>query len=309
MRKKSFIIALAGAVIFGLIATVSVSRYLSNVQAYTKTVGNVVVAKVPIALGEKITAEKLEMVPMPNGSVPEGAFDSVEKVVGRVAVLPLFVREPVTSTKLAAEGAAGGLQAVIPEGFRAMTVGVNEVVGVSGFILPGSFVDIVCVITPQDGAQGPISKIVLQNIKVLANGQNLDQPKDGREAAQNIRAVTLQVTPEQAEKLALASGEGRLQLVLRNFGDQEDARTQGANKRSLLTDITAPIIPEPDKSPAAQAAVPRPAFRPRRRVVLPQEEPAATPPAARPLAAPRLSVEVIEGAKKRNVDVLPPDLP
>jgi len=107
-----------------------------------------------------------------------------------------------------------------------MTVKVDDVVGVSGFIMPGTLVDIVVVITPPRGSgqEEVISKIVLQNIKVLASGQNIDKPKDFREVEQSIKAVTLQVTPEQAEKLALASSEGKLQLVMRNSVDQRDKR-------------------------------------------------------------------------------------
>jgi Flp pilus assembly protein CpaB len=140
-----------------------------------QTAGTLVVAKVPIPFGAKITPEQLELAPIPNGPAPEGAFDSPDKVAGRVAVIPIGVREPVTDFKLAAEGTVGGLKAVIPEGYRAMTVHVGEVVGGSGLIMPGSFVDVMCVITPPGGwRRGPISKIVLQNIKVLANNQNLD---------------------------------------------------------------------------------------------------------------------------------------
>jgi pilus assembly protein CpaB len=158
-----------------------VTRYLSNVQAYTRDLGNVVVAKVTIQLGEKITADHLMLAPIPNGSAPEGAFRKIDEVVGRVAITAIGVRETVTGMKLAPEGVGGGLSAVIPEGYRAMTVKVDDVVGVSGFVMPGSYVDVVAVIVPQAaaGAQapGPISKIVLQHIKVLAsaNLQTLKQ--------------------------------------------------------------------------------------------------------------------------------------
>ena len=116
-----------------------------------------------------------------------------------------------------------------------MTVKVDDVVGISGFIMPGTLVDVVVVIDPAEkaGMQDPISKIVLQNIKVLANGQNIDKPEDQREA-NSVKAVTLLVTPEQAEKLALASSEGKLQLVMRNSIDQGDEQTTGINKRGLL---------------------------------------------------------------------------
>jgi pilus assembly protein CpaB len=138
MRNKRLIIALAGAVLCGLLGVMLVTRYLSTVQAYTKDLSNVVVAKTEIPLGEKITAEQLAFAPIPNGSAPEGAFRKLDEVIGRVAITPIGVREPITSLKLAPAGLGAGLSAVIPEGYRAMTVKVDDVVGVSGFIMPGS---------------------------------------------------------------------------------------------------------------------------------------------------------------------------
>ena len=300
-NNKKLIIALTGAVLFGIVAVTLVTRYVANAQAYTKSLNNVVIAKVPIAVGTKITAEHLGTASIPNGSMPEGAFKESEKVVGRVAVIPIGLREPVTDTKLAPEGTAGGLSAVIPEGYRAMTVKVNDVVGLSGFVMPGSFVDVVCVITPADQQSNgnPISKIILQNIKVLASGTEIDRPKDEREA-NSVKAVTLQVTPEQAEKLALAVNEGKLQLVMRNYGDQDDAQTRGVNKGTLLNgdSYVPPPAPkaEAPKAPApAQPVVRREPVR----YVAPREEKPAPPPAP---AAPRDSVEVIEGTKRKNVE-------
>src|SRR6185369_15728030 len=174
---------------------------------------NVVVAKVAIPLGVKITAEQLTLAPIPNGSAPEGAFRKIEEVAGRVAITPIGVRESVTEGRLAPEGVGGGLSAVIPEGYRAMTVTVDDVVVVSGFVMPWSYVDVVAVIVPptvqEVQNQGPISKIVLQHIKVLASGPKIDSPDNQREP-NNTKAVTLQVTPEQAEKLSLAANEGKL---------------------------------------------------------------------------------------------------
>src|SRR5688572_19073573 len=148
MRNKRLIIALTGAVICGLIGVMLITRYLSSVQAHTKNLGNVVVAKKEIQLGEKITAEHLGVAPIPNGSAPEGVFRKMDQLVGRVAITPIGVREVITNMKLAPEGMGAGLSAVIPEGFRAMTVKVDDVVGVSGFVMPGSFVDVVAVIVP-----------------------------------------------------------------------------------------------------------------------------------------------------------------
>lgn len=303
MRNKRLIIALSGAVLCGVLGVMLVTRYLSNVQAYTKDLGNVVVAKVTIQLGEKITADHLMLASIPNGSAPEGAFRKINEVAGRVAITPIGVRETVTSMKLAPEGVEGGLSAVIPEGYRAMTVKVDDIVGVSGFVMPGSFVDVVAVIVPQaaQGAQnpGPISKIVLQQIKVLASGPKLDSPDNQREPT-NAKSVTLQVTPEQAEKLVLAANEGKLQLVMRNYTDHEASQTRGANKHSLLHDVPTADVPAPKieqtersktvktRKPAAQRPI---------AATMPKDD----KPAAQPIS--RNSVELIEGSKRREVDM------
>jgi len=294
MRNKRFFIVLAGALLFGLLAAISVTRYLSSAQAYTRNLNRVAVAKVAIPLGTKIIAEQIMVVQFPPESTPDGAFDSVEKLAGRVAVMNIAPREPITEARLAPEGTAGGLSAVIPEGYRAMTVKVDDVVVISGFVMPGTLVDVVVVIDPAEkaGMQDPISKIVLQNIKVLANGQNIDKPADQREA-NSVKAVTLLVTPEQAEKLALASSEGKLQLVMRNSIDQGDQQTMGINKRGLLGGERAQPVPEPGSLKSEQPA-PQPKARPVRTEPRPVAAPAPAPPKA--------SVEMIEGAKKRNVD-------
>jgi pilus assembly protein CpaB len=296
MRNKRFFIVLVGALIFGVLAAVSVSRYLSSAQAYTKNLSKVAVAKVQIPLGTKIIAEQVTVVQFPKESTPDGTFESADKLVGRVAVMNIPAREPITESRLAPEGTAAGLSAVIPEGYRAMTVKVDDAAGISGFIMPGAFVDVVVVIDPREGSgmQDPISKIVLQNIKVLANGQNIDKPENQREA-NSVKAVTLQVTPEQAEKLALASNEGKLQLVMRNQIDQGDEQTKGVNKRELITgsDRAMPA-PEPGSMKSEQPKDTRPV----RRVRVPAEPKAAPAPEVKP----RTQVEMIEGAKKRSVE-------
>jgi pilus assembly protein CpaB len=305
MRNKRLVVVLGGAVVFGLLAAVSVSRYLSNAQANPRSINTVVVAKVDIPLGETVVAEQLASVQLPAAAVPDGSFDTTEKVVGRVAVTNIAAREPVTDFKLAPVGSTGGLSAVIPEGFRAMTVKVDDVVGVSGFLRPGTMVDVLTVIDKPDqgiAQREPISKIVLQNVKVLASGQNIDKPKDAREA-ETVKAVTLQVTPEQAEKLALASTEGKLRLVMRNAIDQGDEQTQGIDRRTLLTGERAAPAPEPgslkSEQPARVAPAPAPVYH-RRRAALPREEQPSAAPAPPP--PPRPSVEMIQGAKKSTVE-------
>lgn len=303
MRNKRLIIAVLAAVVFGLIAAVSVSRFLANAQEYTKNLHNVVIAKTEIPIGTRIIAEQLQVVQFPRSVAPDGAFTKIDdNLVGRVAVATISAREPITETRLAPMGSAAGLMSLIPEGYRAMNVRVDDVVGISGFIMPGTLVDIVVVIEPPENSsqRERISKIVLQNIKVLANGSNLDKPRNEKEV-ERVKTVTLQVTPEQAEKLALASSEGRLQLVMRNSIDQGDEVTSGATKKDLLSGERANPIPEPgfgsEKTATPRSTTPKHA-RPR---------PAATQTTAAKVntaapAPPRPSIEVIKGSKKENVD-------
>jgi pilus assembly protein CpaB len=303
MRNKRLIIALFAAVAFGLIAAVSVSRYLASAQAYTKNLSNVVVAKVEIPIGTRIVPEQLSVAQFPKTVAPDGTFAAIdERVIGRVATVRISPREPVTESRLAPIGTAGGLSSVIPDGFRAMTVKVDDVVGVSGFIQPGTLVDVVVTIIPPDTARQreKVSKIVLQNIKVLASGQNIDKPKNEKET-ERVKAVTLQVTPEQAEKLALASSEGRLQLVMRNSVDQGDEQTSGANKTTLLAGENALPVPEPGLGPkdGEKPKTSTVSRRPKPRIVQTSAPAAARETAPAP---PRPSIEVIEGAKKKNVD-------
>jgi pilus assembly protein CpaB len=168
-------------------------------------------------------------------------------------------------------------------------------------------VDVLTVIEqPGNNMSGnPISKIVLQNVKVLASGQNLDKPKDEREA-DAVKAVTLQVTPDQAEKLALASTEGKLRLMLRNMVDQDDEQTKGADKQSLLNGERATTPPPPGSLKSEQTPPPAPPTRSRApRPQAPQRVSEAAPaeaPKPQPPPPPRPSVEMIQGTKKSNVE-------
>lgn len=302
MRNKTLLFVLAGAVIFGLIAAVSVSRYLSGAQA-GNALAPVVVAKVEIPLGARIIAEQLTTAQMPQNAIPEGAFNSVDKLVGRYTTARVLARETITNARLAPEGSTGGLSAVIPEGYRAMAVRVDDEAGMEGFILPGTIVDVLVVIDPPDGSnQGPVSKIVLQNIKVLASGQNMDEPQDRREPTLG-RTVTLLVTPDQAEKLSLASSAGRLRLALRNIIDDNDERTFGANKRSLLTGEAAQPIPDLASQKVAEPQPPRPRVRRAPPLMMTVGDRLGLPSAVpTPAPTPRASIEVFEGTKKRTVN-------
>lgn len=180
-----------------------------------------------------------------------------------------------------------------------MTVKVDDEAGIAGFLRPGTLVDVLVVIEPpSDGTRNnPISKIVLQNIKVLASGQDMDQPDPDREAV-SVKTVTLLVTPDHAEKLALASTEGRLRLALRNYIDQNDQQTRGATKQSLLTGESALPVPDPVAyvRQVQKAARPSPARSSR------PAPPAIVSPVQSPTPPPRISIEIYEGGKRRAVD-------
>jgi pilus assembly protein CpaB len=325
MRDKRFIIVIAFALVFGLVAAILVGRYLSNVEGRSN---QVVVAKVNIPISSMINAEQLTLQQLPLEATPAGTFTDLTMLIGRVSIANIGAREPLTDLKLAPTGSEAGLTGVIAEGFRAITVKVDDVVGIAGLVQPGSWVDLVAVISPQDRTsdQGPTSKIVLQHIRVLATNQDIDPGSEEEQKAKKgtklalIKAVTLQVLPEQAEKLALAQAEGKLQLVMRNSVDKDDVQTPGANKRSLLTGERVVAIPAPVAAqsaakfaPAASAPKSRPAKAARKRSYepppfpMPSNGPAgkesSPQKAEKPRPVPgRHSVEVFESGKRRTIE-------
>ena len=230
------------AVLIGLTAAV----YAAN-MATTQTVASnkVIVAAVDIELGGKINPQMLTTVDWPAGSMPAGAFKDVKDVQDRVVMTGVMRGEAILERKLAPVGSQGGLSAVIAQGKRAMTVRVNDVVGVAGFALPGNYVDVM-VNAQQDKAKGDdnaqISKTVLSHVLVLAVAQEA-----GRDDTKPrvVSAVTLELSLEDSEKLDLARSVGTLSLVLRNQVDQQTVVTQGITKNQLLGESTAAVKPAP----------------------------------------------------------------
>ena len=224
----------------GLGAVVLASRWIS--QQATVASSKIVVAAQDIDLGTPLTPQMLKVADWPKGNVPAGATEDIKTLDTRVVKTSLLRGEPVLESKLAPLGATGGLSAVIKEGNRAMTVRVNDVVGVAGFALPGNYVDIV-VNTEDESVKAEnvnksISKIVLEHILVLAVAQ--EQNRDETKPIV-VNAVTLEVTPEQAEKLDLARSVGSLSLVLRNQIDTSVVTTTGSTKRDLLNRVEQPV--------------------------------------------------------------------
>ena len=256
MRNARALTMMAFAVILAFVAVIVAARWI-NAQASGNT-NKVAVALVDISLGARIAPEMVRMVDWPSSALPPGAINDPKLLDARVTRTSIQHGEPIMESKLAPPGTQGGLSAVVGEGKRAMTVRVNDVVGVAGFALPGNYVDIL--VNTQDdaaktgtGRDPSISKIVLERILVLAIAQesNRDDTKP-----KVVNAVTLELTPDQTEKLDLARSVGTLSLVLRNQIEDKPVNTDGATKTSLL-----------DAKVAAQVAAPAPRPVVRHRVV------------------------------------------
>ena len=216
-------IALVVAVFFGLIAAYGIYNFLSYKQKETDSLRasnqDIVVAAQDIPPGTTINEEvikkgMIKTTPWPKNSIPAGAFSSPQQIVGKINRVKILANEPILESRLAGEGA--GLTVRLEAGKRALAVRVDEIIGVSGFIVPDDRVDVILTTTPSGANQdAKVSKIVLQNKRVLSVAQSTEQ-KDGK--PQLARSITLEVTPDEAEKLSLASQEGQIVLALRGLG-------------------------------------------------------------------------------------------
>lgn len=236
--KAAFIVGIL-AIAIAIVASVSLYNYLKSQEEEVKravATDKIVVASEEIGIGSAINATQVKTAEWPRANLPQGSFTSSDNVVGRRVLSKYQPGDPIVEAKLVPkEGAPGVLIYKIPEGHRAMTVGVDQVAGVAGFITPGNMVDVILTIEPF-GARQPVSKIVLQNVPVLAIGQIVEQQEDGK--PQVVPTVTMDVTPEDAEKLAIASTQGRLQLVLRPAGDTQVAQTVGATVTKVMSGVS-----------------------------------------------------------------------
>lgn len=272
MNRKKLLVALVVAGITGLAASMLTFNYLKRplpaVAAEQTPTGTVVVAAAQIPLGTFLTEGHVKTVPWTTGALPDGYFATEKDVVGHGLIVDVAANEPILSSKLAPEGAGGGLPVVIPEGKRAVSVKVDEVVGVAGFVLPGTRVDVLVTLNPEtegDSQKPATTRLILQNVQVLASGQKIEKDEEGK--PQTVTVITLLVTPEESEKLTLASTEGKIQMALRNAMDMDSVTTRGIQAAELVSEPSRP-------APAANAP---------RRVIAPK---------------PSTQVEVILGDKK-----------
>jgi len=252
MRRRLLVIVLCASLI-GLLASFLVYRVVSQVaRAKDGQSESIVVAAVNIGLAESITRQHVKLVPWPKAAVPPGAIRSVEDAEGRVVRGSIVAGEPLMEGKLAPHlaGRGGIMPMLVPEGQRGVTIKLDEAMRESGFVLPNSRVDVLVSMPKGTGSNERIAKVILQDVTVLAAGQTVEI-KDNKPVTHTT--VTMALTPQQVERLAVAQSEGKLMLVQRNLRDTEVVRTPGATPSSLLSDV-AVTAPKPDAKAKAVVA-------------------------------------------------------
>ncbi|HOG30091.1 MAG TPA: Flp pilus assembly protein CpaB [Vicinamibacterales bacterium] len=281
-RGVRVLLVLLVAIAMAGIASYAVYQGIQRIPAREVEVASqpVVVAAKALPVGALIGPGDVKLAAWPSKSMVAGAFAAIDDVAGRGLLAAVLENEPITTAKLAPREAGAGLAPTIPLGMRAVSVRVNDVIGVAGFVVPGSRVDVVATVNAGDSS---ITRTVVSNLQVLAAGTRVDQEeaKDGKPIPTTV--VTLLTTPEDAERVTLASGEGQILLVLRNPLDIAPTTTAGVRLASLVG---------PPSPPPVEAS-----FAGRRMVVA---APPAPPP---PPPPPPYTVEAIRGAKRTTEEV------
>jgi pilus assembly protein CpaB len=274
---RTLIVVFIAVVVAGL-ASYGVYRAVQNIPVREVEVASmyVVVAAQPLPVGTRIEEKHLRLAAWPARNPVTGSFADPTKLVGRGVIAPIGENEPVTESKVASREAGAGLPPVIPSGMRAISVRVNEVIGVAGFAVPGTRVDVLVTVDGQGkGSDEPMTRTVVSHVQVLTAGTKFDQEKskDGKPIPTSV--VTLMVLPEDAERIALAGNEGKITLALRNPLDVDPTDTKGIRLNSLMKGSA----PEPVIDPV------------RHKVVARKPDPTPPPP-------PVYTVETIRAAKR-----------
>jgi pilus assembly protein CpaB len=234
----------------------------------------VVVAAAELKIGDELKKEDLKVLQWPAASAPDGSFGNPDELVGRGVIVPVVQNELILPMKLASKEAGSGLPPAIPPGLRAMSVRVNEVIGVAGYVLPGNRVDVIATVSPSEKQADTTSKVILTNVQVLTAGTKIEQDSESNKPMA-VSVVTLLVNPDEAERLTLASGAGKIQLALRNPLDTQAPPTRGIRAMALIG--SAPPVRTVRRSAQAPQAAP---------VVAPVVEP--------------MTVEMIRGDKRAH---------
>jgi pilus assembly protein CpaB len=295
MAAKRYSLVFYGALAVALAATYGVYRVIESTKANNRVAtAPIVVAAVDLSEGKVIDRIELQVAQWPLPTIPPGAYTRVDSVAGRVTRVNVFKGEPLVPGRLAPEGTSAGLETKIPTGKRAMSVRINDVSGLAGMIQPNSRVDILLVANPQGDAPRT-ARLFMNNMRVLAMGTQVQRGEDGRPIPTTV--ATLEVFPEEAEKLAVAMAQGSIQLVLRGYGDPDSVTTKGATSKDVaeaLRDYVPPKdVPRRRSSPAPQpkAVVTEPAPQPIAPIVLPPKV------AQKPET---LTIPVYRGAKRSD---------
>ncbi|HYM77288.1 MAG TPA: Flp pilus assembly protein CpaB [Candidatus Dormibacteraeota bacterium] len=263
------------ALAIGFFAAVSVYKNVQGKNVSTDAGAEVIVANNDLQVGARVEDRDIRIIRISSNDLPPGAPRSKKEVLGHGVIIPISKGEFILPNRLAGENAGSGLPALIPPGMRAVSVRVNEVVSVAGFVTPGTRVDVLLTGTP-GGTGEQQTTTVLQNVAVLASGHTLERTSTGE--AQNTAVITLLVTPDDAQRLTLASTEGHIQLALRNPLDTKQDEVAPSNSRGLYKGIAVPVIEHPRVRRVETAKV--------------------TP---LPPASTGVSIEVYQGDKKQEV--------
>jgi len=280
MDTKRIVLALGVALVLAAAATVLLYKGIRSQRESQPQSKKVVVAAKPIESGSVLGPENLTLVDWPINNVIPGSFSRIDEVAGRSLIYPVSEKQPVLPPYLAAPGSGIGLTVKIPEGMRATSVRSNEVTGVAGFLYPGSHVDVLVTYkTPNN--QGQLTQTVLQDVEVLTAGQHQEPDPQGKPETVNV--VTLLLTPQDSEKLVLASQEGSIQFVLRNGADNSKVKTAPVNMSEVITGVKPP---GPSPAPKLMAKV---------------------KPVVKPKPENFYEVETIEGEKRSTAKFKAPD--
>lgn len=289
MKQRLVFVVLFALVVSGAASAV-LYRLISAQLAANKVAANtkVVVATHNLAGGDLIKEVDVKIADW-NGPVPVGTLTKTEDALNRGVLEPIYQGEPLVENRVSKPGAGAGLASMIPNGMRAVAIRVNDVVAVSGFAAAGSHVDVLIAGNPPGGNQaaGTVTKTLLQNVEILSAGATIQKDAEGKPVS--VPTVNLLLTPAQAEIMSLASNEARIQLVLRNPTDKEEAKPPGTAMAYLFSGGVAP----PPKATGGGTGEARPARRP-----APPPPPPAPAKVVAPPPPPPINVEVIHGSRK-----------
>jgi pilus assembly protein CpaB len=245
------VLALTSGIVAALLALKYLRERTTPLMAAEPKRVNIVLTARGLPVGAVLKERDLKVVSWPGDAVPSGYIRSIKDAVGRGVITPVAENEPLLEAKVSTKDAGGGLPIIIRDGMRAVSVRVDEVIGVAGFVLPGTRVDVLLTLDKNNERPQAITKTLLQNVQTLAAGQSVTRDKEGK--PQTVTVITLLVSPDDAELLALASKEGRLQLALRNTLDTVAVSTSGARADRLSPSTASSAASRPQRIRSAPA--------------------------------------------------------